>query len=281
MSAVLNEAPGLQVDFDPLEGLAVNTPPRQHFWWDESALPARNVAQERRHRQEKLAITFRLFARQGFDVGLAGHVTARDPALPDHFWVNPFGLHFSRIRVSDLLLVNSRGEIVVGRGPLNQAAFAIHAAIHEAHPQVIAAAHTHSLHGKAWSTLGRLLDPLTQDACVFYNDHALFDDFTGVVFEEDEGRRIAQAIGTRKALILKNHGILTAGPTVEAVAWWYIALENAARTQLLAEAAGTPQLISPEVAEHTHAQIGRATGARRAFDSLAAVLVEDEPEVLT
>ncbi len=101
-------------------------------------------------------------------IELAGHITARDPEWTDHFWVNPFGKHFSRIRVSDLLLVNAQGEIVVGDGPVNQAAFAIHAAIHEARPDVIAAAHTHSLYGKAWSTLGRTLDPLTQDSCAFY-----------------------------------------------------------------------------------------------------------------
>ncbi len=87
------------------------------------------------------------------------------------------GRHFARMRVSDLLLVNGAGEIVVRQAAFNQAAFAIHAAIHEARPDIVAAAHTHSLYGKAWSTLGRKLDPLTQDSCSFYEDHALFDDF--------------------------------------------------------------------------------------------------------
>ena len=261
--------------------LVFNAQPRRHFWFDDENEPKRSLAEERLHRRQRLAITFRLFARCGFDTGLAGHVTARDPELTDHFWVNPLGLHFSRIRVSDLLLVNRHGEIVVGQGPLNQAAFAIHAAIHEAHPQVIAAAHTHSLHGKAWSTLGRLLDPLTQDSCAFYEDHVLFDDFTGVVLDSSEGERIAAALGHKKAAILKNHGILTAGPTVEATAWWYIALDNAAHAQLLAEAAGTPQPIPHEVAALTHSQVGRPNGARHAFESLAVGLIEAEPEVLT
>ena len=148
-------------------GLKLNATPFRQDWFDETPV-VRDVVAERRHRQERLAGAFRLFARHGFDRGLAGHITARDPELTDHFWVNPFGLHFSRIKVSDLLLVNSRGEIAVGQGPLNRAAFAIHAAIHEARPGVAAAAHTHSLHGKAWSTLGRHLSPLTQDSCVFY-----------------------------------------------------------------------------------------------------------------
>lgn len=262
-------------------GLVFNAQPRRNFWFDEDNEPQRSVIDERRHRRQRLAITFRLFARHGFDVGLAGHVTARDPELTDHFWVNPLGLHFSRIRVSDLLLVNSDGEIVIGEGPLNQAAFAIHAAIHEARPDAVAAAHTHSLYGKAWSTLGRRLDPLTQDACAFYNDHALFDDFSGVVLDTSEGARLAQALGPHKAVILKNHGILTAGPSVEAAAWWYIALENAAHAQLLAEAAGTPQPIPHDVATLTHGQVGRPNGARHAFESLARGLIEAEPEVLT
>src|SRR5471032_251845 len=101
--------------------------PVRKFWFDEVTAPATPAA-ERRHRLERLAGAFRLFARYGFDQGLAGHITARDPEWPDHFWVNPLGRHFARMRASDLLLVNSTGEIVVGKGPVNQAAFAIHAA---------------------------------------------------------------------------------------------------------------------------------------------------------
>src|SRR5579872_7460538 len=138
------------------------------------------IDEERRNRKERLAAAFRLFAKFGFDEGVAGHITARDPELTDHFWVNPFGMHFSQVRVSDLLLVNDHGEVVEGDREVNLAAFAIHSRIHKARPDVIAAAHAHSLNGKAWSSLGRLLDPLTQDACAFYEDHGLFDDYTGV-----------------------------------------------------------------------------------------------------
>jgi len=274
MSAVLNLARRTA------SGLELNPHPQRKDWFDEPVIE-RSIAAERRHRQERLAGAFRLFARHGFAQGLAGHITARDPELHDHFWVNPFGLHFSRVKVSDLLLVNARGEIVVGEGPLNRAAFAIHAAIHEAQPEVVSAAHTHSLYGKAWSTLGRKLDPLTQDACVFYEDHGLFEDFGGVVYETSEGAQIARALGTHKGVILKNHGILTAGPTVEAAAWWYIALDNACQTQLLAEAAGTPQPIAHEQAALTHSQIGRANGAAHSFDALWQGLVAAEPELLS
>src|SRR5271154_7442958 len=132
------------------------------------------AAEERQHRKQRLAAAFRLFARFGFDEGVAGHITARDPERRDHFWVNPFGMYFGHIRVSDLILVNDRGEVVEGKHPVNEAAFAIHSRVHAARPDVVAAAHSHSTYGKAWSSLGRLLDPITQDACAFFEDHAVF-----------------------------------------------------------------------------------------------------------
>ena len=131
-----------------------------------------HVDDERRHRKQRLAAALRLFGQFGFDEGMAGHITARDPERPDHFWVNPLGMNFKLIRVTDLILVNDRGEVVDGNWPVNAAAFAIHSQVHAARPDVIAAAHAHSVHGKAWSSLRRPLDPLTQDACAFYGDHA-------------------------------------------------------------------------------------------------------------
>lgn len=238
-------------------------------------------AAERLMRRQRLAAGFRLFARHGFDMGGAGHITVRDPEFPEHFWVNPVGVYFGHIRVSDLLLVNPDGEIVEGEGSLNLAAFAIHAALHKARPDVVAAAHAHSLYGKAWSSLGRLLDPLTQDACAFYGKHALFDNFSGVVLEESEGARIAATLGADNvALILQNHGLLTVGETVEAAVWRFIALENAAHSQLLAEAAGTPKPIPADVARHTAGQVGTEFGSWFALQSHWDRLVREEPDFL-
>ncbi len=242
--------------------------------------PAVGLEQERLHRKQRLAATFRLFARYGFDQGLAGHVTARDPEFPEQFWINPLAMHFSRIRVSDLQLVDHDGSVLIGDRPINNAGFTIHSAIHAARPDVIAAAHTHSTYGKAFSTLGRLLDPLTQDACAFYEDHAVFDPFTGVVLDESEGVRLAQTLGSRKALILQNHGLLTAGPSVEAAAWWFIAMDNAAHTQLLADAAGITRPIAPEIARHTASQTGSALGGYFSFQPLWEMIVAAEPDLL-
>src|SRR5262249_250796 len=154
---------------------------------------------------------------------------------------NPFGMNFKHIRVKDLILVNANGDVVEGTAAVNQAAFAIHSQIHAARPDVVAAAHSHSIYGKAWSSLRRPLDPLRQDACAFYGDHAVFDDYTGVVLDLEEGKRIAQALGDHKAVILSNHGLLTVGTTsVDEAAFWFITMERTCQAQLLAEAAGKP-----------------------------------------
>ncbi|WP_338662146.1 class II aldolase/adducin family protein [Pararoseomonas sp. SCSIO 73927] len=242
--------------------------------------PARTVEEERLHRKQRLAATFRLFARAGFDQGLAGHVTARDPEFPDEFWVNPLGRHFSQIRVSDLIRVNHEGEVVHGSQPVNRAAFAIHAALHRARPDVVAAAHTHSTYGKAWASLNRLLDPISQDSCAFYEDHALFDDFTGVVLDTSEGERIGAALGEGKAVFLLNHGILTVGHSVESTAWYYLSMDNAAHAQLLAEAAGKPRVIPHEVAKLTHSQVGSQKGGLLSFQPLYASITALEPDLL-
>lgn len=239
-----------------------------------------SVAEARLHRQQRLAAAFRLFSRFGFDEGVAGHITARDPENPNHFWVNPFGMHFGLIKVSDLILVNHEGEVIFGDRPVNRAAFAIHSQIHAARPDVVAAAHAHSLYGKSWSSLGRLLDPLTQDACSFYQDHSIFEDYTGVVLDPQEGQRIAQTLGNNKAMILQNHGLLTVGQTVDEAAWWFIAMERSCQAQLLAEAAGKPKLIQPEFASVAHSQVGSAHMGWFSFQPLYDMIVRQEPDLL-
>ena len=237
--------------------------------------------EERRHRKQRLAAAFRLFGQFGFDEGVAGHITARDPERLDHFWVNPFGMSFRQIRVKDLILVNDHGEVVEGNWPVNAAAFAIHSQVHAARPDVVAAAHSHSLYGKTWSALRRPLDPLTQDACAFYGDHGLFDDYTGVVLDLEEGKRIAHALGDHKAVILSNHGLLTVGKTsVDEAAWWFITMERTCQAQLLAEAAGQPVLIDPDQAGKTRLQVGEPLAGWVSFQPLYEWIVSIQPDLL-
>jgi ribulose-5-phosphate 4-epimerase/fuculose-1-phosphate aldolase len=238
------------------------------------------AVEERKYRKQRLAAAFRLFSKFGFDEGVAGHITARDPEKLDHFWVNPFGMHFGQIRASDLILVNHRGEVVEGKYAVNGAAFAIHSQVHAARPEVVAAAHAHSMYGKSWATLGRLLDPITQDACAFYEDHGLFADYTGVVYETSEGERIAKALGTGKAAILRNHGLLTVGHNVDEAAWWFITMDRSCHAQLLAEAAGEPIKIAHDHALATRAQIGNPMAGWFQFQPLFAQIVREQPDLL-
>ncbi|ESS49517.1 class II aldolase/adducin family protein [Ralstonia pseudosolanacearum] len=243
------------------------------------------VAQERLHRKQRLAAAFRLFSKFGFDEGVAGHITARDPEVLDSFWVNPFGVHFSQVKVSNLIRCDHHGNVVEGDYPVNAAAFAIHSRVHQARPDAVAAAHSHSIYGRAWSTLGRKLDPLTQDVCAFYEDHALYDDFGGVVVELDEGQRIAQALGGNKAAILQNHGLLTVGKTVDEAAWWFITMERSCQVQLLAEAAAARtseplRLISEAAARQAYSIVGTAQAGWFQFQPLYARIVKEQPGLL-
>lgn len=237
------------------------------------------LEEERQHRKERLTVALRTFGKFGFEEGVAGHITARDPEHTDHFWVNPFGMSFKHIRVSDLILVNHEGKVVQGRYPVNEAAFAIHSQVHQARPDVVAAAHSHSTHGRALAALGQKLEPITQDACAFYQDHGLFDDYTGVVTDLEEGKRIAAALGSHKAVILRNHGLLTVGDTVDAAAWWFITMERSAQVQLLAKAAGTPVLIEHENAVLTAGQIGNDLVGWINYQPIADAIIREQPDL--
>ena len=241
-------------------------------------------ADERLHRKQRLAAGFRLFSKFGFDEGVAGHITARDPEFPDTFWVNPFGVHFSQIKVSNLIRCDHKGNRrrrrLSGQHRRLRHPFAgpCRAARRDA------AAHSHSTYGRAFSTLGRKLAPITQDVCAFYNDHALYDDFGGVAVELDEGQRIANAIGKNKAAILQNHGLITVGGTVDEAVWWFITMERSCQVQLIAEAAlkdgETLKLISPEAAAQSFKITGNPFAGWFQFQPLYARIVKAEPDLL-
>lgn len=240
----------------------------------------RSTSDERLHRKQRLAAAFRIFGRLGFDEGIAGHITARDPEQTDCFWVNPFGMSFKQIRVSDLLLVNHSGDVVEGTWPVNAAAFAIHSAVHAARPEIVAAAHSHSVHGKAFSSLGRPLLPLTQDACIFYGDHAVDNDYGGVANDVAEGKRIAAALGDNKAAILANHGLITVGQSVDEATFWFTSMERTCQAQLLAEAAGAPRAIPDDIAAQVHDHVGSPLAGWFSAQPLFDWILAEQPDCL-
>lgn len=235
--------------------------------------------EERTYLKGRLALAFRIFGKLGFDEGVAGHITMRDPVDPHSFWVNPFGMAFSLIKSSDLIRVDHDGNVVDGGECrlLNTAAYMIHAAVHKARPDVLCAAHSHSIYGRTFCTLGRPLDITSQDACAFYNDHAVYNSFKGVVLAAEEGENIAKALGNKKAALLQNHGLLTVGQTIEAAVFWFISLDKCCHTQLMADAAaagrgGETIKIDEEDAEFTYKTVGTPRSgwfnAKPAFDMM-------------
>ncbi|KAF8142957.1 arad-like aldolase/epimerase [Mycena galopus ATCC 62051] len=246
--------------------------------------------EEREYLKFRLAQALRIFGKRGYDEGVAGHITARDPIRPDCFWVNPFGLHFKLIQPHDLLFVDHTGKILEESGQkdgpfriLNTAAFMIHSAIHTARPDVLCAAHSHSPYGKAFSALGKMLDPISQDACMFYDDHALYTQYNGIVLDEVEGLGIAETLGSKKAAILQNHGLLVATASIEATVRFYIAMERACEVQLIADTAAAQGqktvLIDPEQAVETGKMIGRSQHRAWFVGSMEFMLLESEEGV--
>jgi ribulose-5-phosphate 4-epimerase/fuculose-1-phosphate aldolase len=156
----------------------------------------------------------------------------------------------------------------------------IHHAVHTARPDVNCVAHSHSIYGRSFCTLGRSLDIITQDSCAFHNDIALYQQFRGIVLAADEGIAIAKALGQKKAALLQNHGLLTTGRSIESTVFWFMSLEKCCHAQLLADAAAGGRghetvKISEEDAAYTHKSVGsEAAGyfsAKPTFDMMEHV----------
>src|SRR5690606_20995118 len=135
-----------------------------------------NSADERRHLKERLVASCRAFALHGLDYGFAGHLTVRDPEHPGLYWTNPMAVHFSQVKLSNLILADHAGKVVEGRHAINRAGFVLHSAVHEAHPDIVAMCHAHTVYGGAFASLGKKLDPITQDAAAFFEDHVVIGD---------------------------------------------------------------------------------------------------------
>ena len=237
--------------------------------------------QERLHRKQRLAAGLRVLGRLRLAEGVAGHITVRDPEFPDRFWVNPFGKNFKLMKVSDLICVDHTGDVVVGDQPVNAAAFAIHSQLHAARPDVIAAAHCHSMYGRTFSSLGQPLKMITQDDTMFFNDVALCSAGSGaVVLDTAVGKAMAESLGDKKALIHQNHGIITAGQSVDSAVWWFVALERSCQSQILALSAGTPIEIPDDLAQSGYDQQGHELAGWFQFQTWWEELMRDEPEFL-
>jgi len=207
---------------------------------------------ERAARRE-LAAAFRLAAHFGWDDNIATHMSAR---LPDgSFLLNPFGLLFEEITASSLMRMDLDGkvlEIPEGCG-LNPAAFAVHSAVLSGRPDANCAIHFHTRDGVAVSALEEGLLPLSQNALLIWNDIA-YHDFEGVVSPDEERKRLQRDLGTKRLMILRNHGTLAIGRTIGSAFARICALEWACSAQVKTLAMGRPlHLPKPHAIEKMNA----------------------------
>jgi ribulose-5-phosphate 4-epimerase/fuculose-1-phosphate aldolase len=228
--------------------------------------------QERMQRKRELALGYRIFgALRWGDTG-DGHITARDPARPDCFWLLRYPVSFDQATVQDLVLVGPDGTVLEGRGPINDTAYRIHWPIHEARPDILGAAHTHTPWGTPFAAERRLMEPITQESCYFFEDHSLFDDEEVQIRTVDGGKRIASALGPNRGVILANHGLLTVGPTVGEAVAAFVIMERVAEAQMKAPHAPPVSVPSARTAKQA---LSPELSLRAAFDFLAARYVPD------
>ncbi len=229
------------------------------------------IAEERRHRLERLAATCRIFGSLGFSEGLLGHITVRDPEHHDRLWANPLGISFNRIKVSDLVQADHHGNLTFGERPINPVGLLLHAAIHRARPDVEAVCHAHSTYGSAWSVFGRPIDPLTQDSCVFFEDQAIVVE-PRVAMNAEQADQFAAAVGDKRVAIQVGHGVFTTGSSVDEAAWWFIGMDKACQVQLLTAAAsataGPPQMWPEAMARGTKRGLGSPEFGWLSFQTL-------------
>ena len=205
-----------------------------------------------------------------------GHISARDPEYADHFWMLRADLAFARATESDLVLVAADGTVVEGDGRVNQAGFYIHQPLLAARPDVVSVCHTHTAWGTPFSAEVRLLEPITQEACFFYEDHALFDDEEVQIQSTVAGARIAEVLADKGAVILRNHGFLTVGASVATAVFNFVVMDRVAEAHIKAT---DPQPISPEAARFARADLTRAGAAESGFQFLVAQHVSEASEI--
>ncbi|WP_417661968.1 aldolase [Pseudomonas sp.] len=228
-----------------------------------------------------LAACLRMAAHLGLAEGICNHFSVLVPGHDDLFMVNPFGLAFTEVTPSSLLICDFNGQVVCGSGVPETTAFFIHAQVHRLQPKAVAVLHTHMPNATALAMLEG--DPLRwagQTALKFYGRVAVDDGFNGLALDAREGQRIAAAMGNAQVLFMKNHGVMVTGADLS-LAWddlYY--LERAAEVQIRAMSTGVPlQPVTPEIAAKTAAQmrIGEAHSARAHLDSVIRQLNLQQP----
>lgn len=214
-----------------------------------------------------LAACYRLIHVHGWCDQIYNHITARVPDEPEHFLINPFGLAYDEVCASNLVKIDLDGNVVDGSSyGINAAGYTIHSAIHGARHDAVCVLHTHSDASTAISCLEEGFLPMTQGGFQFYNRLA-YHDYEGIALDLSERERLIADLGDAWTMILRNHGVLTLGPTVSHAFSRLYYMEQSCRVQLQVMQTGRKiNMPPPEVCEHTAKQWDDGIGGMRAED---------------
>ncbi len=232
---------------------------------------------DEREARIQLAACYRLIAHFGMDDVVYTHISARVPGRHDQFLINPYGLRFSEVTASNLVKIDLEARLVEPSNyPVNEAGFVIHGAIHGARPDAFCVVHTHSRAGVAVSCLEEGLLPLNQVSLEFHNRLA-YHDYEGIALDLDEQARLIADLGDTRAMILRNHGLLTLGRTIPEAFYFMYYLDVACRLQLDIMSTGAKiRPVSEAIAEHTARQYTRYDSPRGALEWPALMRMLDK-----
>ena len=234
--------------------------------------PAKEVpiTEAERKARVELAAAYRIFAMLRWDLLIFNHITLRVPGPEPRFLINPFGLHYSEITASSLLLVDLDGNVLrESRWPMNRAGFIIHSALHAAQPDAHCIMHTHSTTGMAVACLKEGLSPHNFYGAMLHGQVA-YHEFEGITVEPGEKERLVRSIGDKRAVILRNHGLLAWGPSVAQAFLTLWTLQQACDVQIAAAGAGAIHPVTPEAMARSVRESGQ--GEKRTCDDVFAAL---------
>lgn len=228
-----------------------------------------------------LAACYRLIAMYGWDDLVFTHVSARVPGAEEHFLINAYGMLFEEMTASSLVKVDRAGDKVMDSPyPVNPAGFTIHSAVHEARHDVGCVLHTHTRAGVAVSAQKDGLLPISQTSLFPYATLA-YHDYEGVALNEEEKPRLVADLGDNNALMLRNHGLLTTGPTIADAFLMMYVFETACQIQVMAQSSGGELIqVSQPIVDGIQAQAEQVTkglGGQLVWPGLLRKLDRNDP----
>jgi L-fuculose-phosphate aldolase len=196
-----------------------------------------------------LADAGRVLAHEGQGDYVAGHVSLRLPDEPNRFLMKPAGIGLEEMTDENIITVDLEGDKVAGAAGRHNEVF-IHSEVLRARPDCQAVIHTHAVYAVVFSALGKPLLPVSNDGAFFANGLPVFSETTELIINQARGKAVARTLGGHGALLLRNHGIVTAAPSMEEAVWLALKLNQACHVQLMAEWAGGPKFVGePEQAK--------------------------------